>query len=145
MGNDESVFPYSDSDSDFCTGMSGVVAVLNAILRRTKSMFITPLHSTYYLLLTNLSRSLELLLPMAEFFETRHPGAIGKDVSCVNPPSSIQYLVSSIHHPPSSTPADKSRLVEVQHNAGTRRNGSWISAGRWAEDMMSEVGCILRR
>ena len=55
-----------------------------------------------------------------EFFETRHSGAIGKDIKGVKPIA--QY------------PKDS---VELRYNVGTRGNG--VDQPRWPEDLMTEV------
>jgi hypothetical protein len=55
-----------------------------------------------------------------EFFETRHSGAIGKDISCVKP--IIQF------------PGGE---VQLKYNVGTRGNG--VDQPRWPEDLMTEV------
>lgn len=55
-----------------------------------------------------------------KFFETRHSGAIGKDIHCVKP--IIQF------------PGKK---VELRFNVGTRGNG--VDEPKWPEDLMTEV------
>jgi hypothetical protein len=55
-----------------------------------------------------------------EFFETRHSGAIGKDVLCPKPV--IQFPQG---------------VVRLGYNVGTRGNGT--DEARWPEDLMTEV------
>jgi hypothetical protein len=55
-----------------------------------------------------------------EFFETRHSGAIGKDVRVVRP--IVQY------------PDGK---VELKYNVGTRGNG--VDQAQWPGNLMTEV------
>lgn len=54
------------------------------------------------------------------FFEKRHSGAIGKDISCVKP--IIQYPDGN---------------VELKYNVGTRGNG--VDQPKWPEDLMTEI------
>lgn len=81
-----------------------------------------PIHNMTY----TLPRFLQMLKANAgdvlkpEFFETRHSGAIGKDISCVRP--IIQY------------PGGK---VALKYNVGTRGNG--VDQPRWPKDLMTEV------
>lgn len=68
MGNDEPVTPVFPN-SDFCTGTSGVIGVLDALLRRGTdggSYKVDVSHPfTTVKIRTNLQDCLELLLPMA--------------------------------------------------------------------------------
>ena len=69
MGNDEPVTPVFPN-SDFCTGTSGVIAVLNAIIRRgteggSYKVDVSQLHRSVVLWTLTSTDCLELLLPMA--------------------------------------------------------------------------------
>ncbi|KAJ4366163.1 hypothetical protein N0V83_007798 [Neocucurbitaria cava] len=160
MGNDEPVTPVFPN-SDFCTGTAGVIAVLNAILRRgaeggsykvdialnyysqwlVNSVGVYPQdvwedvwtrngrqvfrhhHNMGYTLprfLRMLKANSADVLFKPDFFETRHSGAIGKDIKCIRPV--IQY------------PEGR---VQLKYNIGTRGNG--VDQARWPENLLTEV------
>ncbi|UPX13366.1 uncharacterized protein EKO05_0003876 [Ascochyta rabiei] len=125
MGDDEPITPVFPN-SDYCTGIPGIVAVLNALRRGSEggsykvdvalkyysqwlvnSVGVYP-HDVWDDVWTCNGRQMlkanagdVVLKP--EFFEKRHSGAIGKDVLCIKP--IIQY------------PNGK---VELKYNVGTR-------------------------